>query len=91
MQNAMHCCNCDTFTKVKRRDFSAQAWSALLVWGEIQEKAIEKPLCESCYMELRDCLIDRADEIGKAVAATVKAPAAKSKPARKTGSSGKVA
>ena len=35
----------------------------LLVRGEIDVKNIDAPICEYCYEDLRDVLIDRAGEI----------------------------
>lgn len=62
------CANCAEVTKCKRRDFSEQAWSVLLVWDEIEPSAVDQPICQDCYTELRDVLIDRADEIEAALA-----------------------
>lgn len=57
------CPRCELETKVRHRPFSDQALSALLVWHEINEAAVGQPICESCYDELREILIDRAEEI----------------------------
>ena len=35
----------------------------LLIWGEIDVENIDSPICEYCYEDLRDVLIDRAGEI----------------------------
>lgn len=64
MQHVVEICsNCETETKCRRRDFSEQAWSVLVLWHEVQASAVDQPICEHCYNELREVLIDRADEI----------------------------
>jgi hypothetical protein len=63
-----HCGHCQCDTKSRRRDFSDQTWTVLLVWGEIEPKTVDQPLCEPCYNELREVLIDRTDEIEMALA-----------------------
>jgi hypothetical protein len=35
----------------------------LLHWGEIDESALEQPICDNCYRDLRNLLIDRSDEM----------------------------
>lgn len=84
------CSNCREDGKCRRREFSEQAWSVLVLWNEVQMTAVDAPICEDCYNELRETLIDRADEIEAAlsepapaqkhkqrpVAAPAKAPAA---------------
>jgi hypothetical protein len=39
-----------------------------MVWGEVDTKTVDQPLCEPCYNELREVLIDRTDEIEAALA-----------------------
>ncbi len=63
------CANCTTDAKSKRRDFSEQAWAVLLVWKEVQAGAVDQPICDECYAELRETLIDRAGEIEDALKA----------------------
>jgi hypothetical protein len=58
-----NCPSCGTETRCARREFSEQAWAVLVVWGEIEESVVDHPLCQSCYEELRDILIDRAAEV----------------------------
>ncbi len=62
-----NCNNCGSNAKCRRRSFSEQAWSVLLLWNEVNPNAIEKPICDDCYKELRDVLIDRTDEIESAM------------------------
>jgi hypothetical protein len=57
------CSNCCTDVKSRKRDFSEQAWSVLVLWHEIQKTVVDQPICEDCYNELREVLIDRATEI----------------------------
>jgi len=66
LQIAHACVNCDTQTRSRKREFSAQAWSALLTWEEIEKDVIDQPICDACYDELRDILIDRQTEIDNA-------------------------
>ena len=57
------CFNCGSESKCRRRDFSEQAWTVLLLWDEVQPAAVDQPICEDCYNELRETLIDRAEEM----------------------------
>lgn len=59
------CTVCCSETKCRKRDFSEQAWAALILWNEVDQTSIERPMCDSCYNELREVLIDRSDEIDK--------------------------
>lgn len=68
MQNVSESCgNCGEDSKCRRRDFSEQAWTVLVVWNEVQTAAVDQAICEPCYNELREVLIDRADEIETAL------------------------
>ena len=68
MQNTtVECCNCGTESKCRRREFSEQAWTVLLLWNEVQAPAVDQPLCDDCYNELRETLIDRAGEMDMAL------------------------
>jgi hypothetical protein len=85
MQHTAETCNhCGTDTKCRRRDFSDQAWSVLVLWNEVQAGVVDQPICESCYDELREVLIDRADEVEAAINEPQPAP-------RKSDKVGKVA
>ncbi len=58
------CCpNCQTKAICRHRDFSEKALTALMVWEEINADAVGKAICDDCYDELREVLIDRADDI----------------------------
>ena len=60
------CSNCDREQKTRYRDFTNQVWSLLIQWGEIQESTVNKPLCETCYEDIRSLLIDRSEEVEQA-------------------------
>ena len=58
------CSNCGSDSNsCRRRTFSEQALTVLLLWNEINPNAIDQGICDDCYQELRDVLIDRSDEI----------------------------
>ena len=57
------CPYCNTNQKCRQRNFSDQIWATLVLWKEIQASAISQPLCDDCYNELREVLIDRASEL----------------------------
>jgi hypothetical protein len=63
------CPNCETKATCKQRDFSEKAVAALMFWGEINPNAHGKAICDDCYGELREVLIDRADEVEHAARA----------------------
>jgi hypothetical protein len=81
------CPRCDVQNKLRTRVFSAQAQAALVTWGEMDQSDLEKALCDDCYDELRDILIDRASDLeapGAPVRPKHEAPVAS--PAAKTAS-----
>lgn len=87
MNHVSECCsNCSEDTKSRRREFSEQAWTVLVLWNEVQSAAVDQPICENCYNELREVLIDRAEEIENALnepaPKTKKVPAKTAAPAR---------
>ena len=57
------CTNCLQQSPSRRRHFSEQAWAALLAWNEISSNSVKQPICEHCYEDMREVLIDRIDEI----------------------------
>ena len=61
------CNNCGVEARARRRTFSEQAWTVLLLWNEISPAAVDQPICEDCYQEMREILIDRTDEIEAAM------------------------
>ncbi len=62
-QKLTACKNCSGLSICRRRSFSVQAWTVLLLWNEINPGTVDQPICEQCYEEMRDILIDRANEI----------------------------
>src|SRR5689334_11416042 len=61
------CSNCAGEARSRRRTFSEQAWTVLLLWNEINPAAVDQPVCDDCYQEMRDILIDRNHEIEAAM------------------------
>lgn len=64
------CKNCNAKGMCRRRSFSEQAWTVLLLWNEINPGCVDQAICSQCYEELREILIDRADEIEMAMTQT---------------------
>ncbi len=62
------CSSCGEVKKCRHRDFSSHAWAILLHWEEIDSSVIGQPLCNDCYNELRELLIDRAEEMEEIMA-----------------------
>ncbi|MFK7872744.1 MAG: hypothetical protein AB8C84_06165 [Oligoflexales bacterium] len=60
---ATSCTNCLQKNPSRRRHFSEQAWAALLAWSEVSVSSVKQPICEHCYEEMREVLIDRIDEV----------------------------
>lgn len=60
---ALECAQCGASEKSKKREISGAAWSALVSWKEVSSDCVDKPICQACYNELREILIDRADEL----------------------------
>jgi len=64
VEGPSRCCNnCGLQSAPRRRDFSEQAWSLLLLWNEITPSAVAQPICDVCYDDLRETLIDRNEEV----------------------------
>ncbi len=57
------CSVCCEARKSRQREFSTHAWKALTVWGEVEQRTFGQPICEGCYRELRDLLIERSEEL----------------------------
>lgn len=60
---AQVCAACNGDHKSTKREFSDQAWAALVSWGEISRQTVDQPVCNDCYVNLREVLIDRSEEI----------------------------
>ena len=61
------CSNGGDTGRCRRRQFSEQAWTVLLLWNEINPAAVDRPICTDCYEEMREILIDRTDEVEAAM------------------------
>ena len=61
------CPRCANTTRLAKRTFSDQALAALIVWNDLPKELVDESICEDCYGELRDILIERIEEV-KAVA-----------------------
>lgn len=59
------CHHCGADVQVRKRQFSDRAWSALINWGEVRSENMGKAICQDCYVELREILIERTHEIEK--------------------------
>ncbi len=57
------CPRCANQARLQKRTFSDQALAALVVWNDLAEKQIDEAICEDCYSELRDILIERIEEV----------------------------
>ena len=58
-----NCPRCDEESRLRAREFSDQATAALIAWGEMTKATVGNPVCDECYTDLRETLIDRADEL----------------------------
>ena len=61
------CNNCGGEKRCRRRTISEKAWTVLLLWNEVDPRTVDQPICDDCYKDLRDILIERNDEIDKAL------------------------
>ena len=57
------CAVCTMQKKSTSREFSSTAWSVLVAWDEVSFSDHKLPICEECYWDLREVLIDRSKEI----------------------------
>lgn len=63
MNKLATCPRCELEGKLKKREFSDQALAALISWGDLNESLVDEPVCDECYRELRDVLIDNSEEL----------------------------
>lgn len=61
------CFHCGARVQVRIRQFSERAVSALVRWGELQSDISNKAICQDCYAELREILIERTHEMEQAI------------------------
>jgi hypothetical protein len=52
------CPRCEAEEKLRPRDFSDQAIAILVSSGDLTKKDALHPICDDCYTELRDHLIE---------------------------------
>ena len=57
------CPRCANPSRLQKRTFSDQALAALIVWNDLSENLVEESICDDCYGELRDILIERIEEV----------------------------
>lgn len=60
---SQECPRCSNTARLSKRSFSDQALAALVVWNDLSEKLIDEPLCDDCYEELREVLIERIEDV----------------------------
>ena len=68
MRTLQECKCCGDEGRVRQRDFSPQAWTFLMHWEEIDSSVVGQPICNSCYDDLRELLIERSYEIERTLA-----------------------
>jgi hypothetical protein len=54
----MWCSVCDRSAKTRQRELSPGALKVLLEMGQIEPEAVGRPMCDECFDELRDILIE---------------------------------
>ncbi len=57
------CPRCANEARLAKRTFSDQALAALIVWKDLAKNLVSEPICDDCYAELRDILIERTEEV----------------------------
>ncbi len=57
------CPRCGMNSRLQKRAFSDQALAALVIWGDLDRRLVSQSICDDCYEELRDILIDRSAEV----------------------------
>lgn len=57
------CFHCSDISKVRVRDVSTESWEILLAFGEVERSEVNMPICDTCYSELREVMIDRREEV----------------------------
>ena len=67
MKTIQDCKCCGDETRVRHRNFSPHAWAVLMAWEEIETEVIGQPICDSCYGDLREMLIERSGEVDAAI------------------------
>ena len=52
------CPRCEVSAKLRPRDFSDQAIATLVSYGDLDKNHVGVPVCDECYSDLRDMLIE---------------------------------
>jgi hypothetical protein len=66
MRAKIHDCpRCGNAARLEKRPFSDQALAALVTWGDMDRSLVGQAICEECYTEMRDILIERCEDIKK--------------------------
>ncbi len=52
------CPKCEGEAKLRPRDFSDQAVATLVTHGDLDKKLVGASICDDCYDDLRDVLIE---------------------------------
>lgn len=60
---SQECPRCSNEARLTKRTFSDQALAALIVWNDLSEKLVDEAICDDCYAELRDILIERIEDV----------------------------
>lgn len=68
------CPRCEATAKLRPRDFSDQAIATLVSYGDLDKKVVGAPVCDECYDDLREAMIEHLR-----VESSKVAPAGKSK------------
>ncbi len=53
-----NCPRCELNAKLRPRDFSDQAIATLVSYGDLDKNHVGVPVCDECYSDLRDMLIE---------------------------------
>lgn len=52
------CPRCEASAKLRPRDFSDQAIATLVTHGDLDKKLVGASVCDDCYDDLRDVMIE---------------------------------
>ena len=68
------CKVCDRSARARRRELSGYAIAVLIGRGELDLGAAGRPMCDDCFDEIRETLIDMEhDDLGRSSAVSVNA------------------
>lgn len=66
------CPRCEVQAKLRPRDFSDQAIATLVSFGDLDKKQVGVPVCDECYDDLRDLLIEHQRTVPAAASTKTK-------------------